>query len=109
MALLATSQEGAVQFALNASSGLELIWSANQQVLRNVSQDYLEAIRRSHDYLKAEIKATENEPANPCFHNTLQTILQKQGPSVSVQADCYAGNLSVTKVTDDNKIQCFNR
>ena len=107
-AILATSQEGAVQFALNASSDLEIIWVANRQVLRELSRDYLSAIGLTHNYLRA-IGDTDDGPGDARFNKSLQTILQRTGPSIGMQANCYAGNVSVTKVADDKEVHCFSR
>lgn len=46
IAILGTSQEASVQFALNGSSDLQVIWVANRQVLRQLSADYLEVVGR---------------------------------------------------------------
>lgn len=107
-AILATSQESAVQFALNGSSDLEIIWVANRQVLRELSKDYLDAIGVTHNYLRA-IGDTDDGPGDASFNKSLQTILQRTGPSIGVQANCYAGNVSVTKVADDKEVHCFSQ
>ncbi len=107
-AILATSQDSAVQFALNGSSDLEIIWVANRQVLRELSKDYLDAIGVTHNYLRA-IGDTDDGPGDASFNKSLQTILQRTGPSIGVQANCYAGNVSVTKVADDKEVHCFSQ
>ncbi|KAL9068892.1 MAG: hypothetical protein Q9161_005864 [Pseudevernia consocians] len=107
-AVLATSQESAVQFALSGSSDLEVIWVANRQVLRELSQDYLSAIGMTHNYLRA-IGDTDDGPGDARFNKSLQTILQRTGPSIGVHANCYAGNVSVTKVADDKQVLCFSQ
>ena len=107
-AILGTSQESAVQFALNGSSNLEIIWLANRQVLRDLSRDYLNAIGVTHNYLRA-IGDTYDGLGDPRFNRSLQTILQRTGPSIGVQANCYAGNVSVTKVADNKEVHCFSR
>ena len=106
-AILGTSQESAVQFALNASSDLAIIWVASRQVLRELSRDYLSAIGVTHNYLRA-IGDTEDGPGDTRFNRSLQTILQRTGPSIGVQANCYAGNVSVTKVADEKEVHCFS-
>ena len=107
-AILGTSQESAVQFALNGSTDLEIIWMANRQVLRELSRDYLDAIGVTHNYLRA-IGDTDEGPGDPRFNRSLQTILQRTGPSIGVQANCYAGNVSVTKVAEDKEVHCFSK
>ena len=107
-AILATSQESAVQFALNGSSDLTIIWVANRQVLRDLSQDYLSDIGMTHNYLRA-IGDTDDGTGDAEFNKSLQTFLERTGPSIGVQANCYAGNVSVTKVADDKEVHCFSR
>lgn len=107
LAVLATSQEAAVQFALNASADMELIWVANRQVLREVSGDYLSAIGGSHDHLRATGEADEGS-VDPRFKRSLQTVLQRTGPSVGVQGNCFAGNVSITRVAEDKEIHCYD-
>ena len=107
-AILATSQESAVQFALNGSSDLTIIWVANRQVLRDLSQDYLSVIGTTHNYLRA-IGDTDDGPGDARFKKSLQTFLERTGPSIGVQANCYAGNVSVTIVGDDKEVHCFSR
>lgn len=107
-AILGTSQESAVQFALNGSSDLAIIWVANRQVLRELSRDYLSAIGVTHNYLRA-LGDTTDGPADVRFNRSLQTILRRTGPSIGVQANCYAGNVSVTKVAHDKEVHCFSQ
>lgn len=107
-AILATSQESAVQFALNGSSDLAIIWVANRQVLRDLSQDYLSVIGTTHNYLRA-VGDTDDGPGDAKFNKSLQTFLERTGPSIGVQANCYAGSVSVTKVADDKEVHCFSR
>ena len=106
-AILGTSQESAVQFALNGSSDLEIIWVANRQVLRELSRDYLSAIGMTHNYLRA-IGDTDDGPGDARFNRSLQTILRRTGPSIGVQANCFAGNVSVTKVAADKEVHCYS-
>lgn len=107
-AILGTSQESAVQFALNGSSDLAIIWVANRQVLRELSRDYLSAIGMTHNYLRA-VGDTDDGPGDARFNRSLKTILRRTGPSIGVQANCYAGNVSVTEVADDKEIHCFSQ
>ena len=107
-AILATSQESAVQFALNASSDLEAIWIASRQVLRDISQDFVGAVGGRHDYLRA-IGNRDDGPGDARFNRSLQTILQRTGPSIGVQANCHAGNGSVTRVADGKEVHCFSQ
>lgn len=107
VAILATSQESAIQFALNASDNLKLIWIANRQVLRDISGDYLKAIGLNDDHSQVNGKV-DTGSADPRFNNSLETRLQRTGPSIGVQANCFAGNVSVTLVGKEKEIHCFS-
>ena len=108
IAILATSQESAVQFALNASSDLEVIWVANRQVLRELSRDYLSAVGVTHDYLRA-VGDTDDGVGDAKFNRSLQTVLLRNGPGIGVQANYYAGDVSVTNVAKGKEVHCFSR
>lgn len=107
IAILGTSQESASQFALNASDDLELIWIANRQVLRDVSSDYLKATGQCHDCLRAGRTNNDTAP-DPTFNKSLQTFLQRTGPSLGVRANCFAGKETVVKVGTEKDIHCFD-
>lgn len=99
--LLGMTQEEALQFAYNASQG-ELIWIANRQVLREMS----------HEYLKTQGYFSDWDPPeypDKRYNNSLQTILQRQGPSLGVQANCYSGNRTDFKLDDnyDRWVRCY--
>ncbi|KAL8949786.1 MAG: hypothetical protein Q9222_004129 [Ikaeria aurantiellina] len=99
--ILGSSQEAALQFTLNGSANNELIWIPNRQVLREMS----------HDFMKTRGYFTElKEPEYPdkMINNSLQTILQRQGPSLGVQADCYAGDVSDYQTEDGSRwVRCY--
>ncbi|KAI4156791.1 MAG: hypothetical protein L6R39_001013 [Caloplaca ligustica] len=99
--VLGVSQEASLQFTYNATQG-ELIWVANRQVLREMS----------HEFLKTLGWYTTNEPPeypDKRYNNSLQTILQRQGPSLGMQSNCYSGNVT-DLMLDDNLhrwIRCY--
>ena len=105
--ILGTSQEVAVQFALNISNDNGLTWVANRQVLRDISDDFLEAIKGSDEDLTIA-EQTRNGPPDSRYRNSLQTLLQRTGPSLGISASCFAGNVSVTNVGIDKEVHCFN-
>ena len=106
--ILATSQEAAVQFALNSSKNLNIAWAANRQVLRDISNDYLNAVGLNQNRL-SEFGVADNGSADPTFRSSLQTILQRTGPSMGVEANCMAGNVSVTRVASGKEVHCFSQ
>ncbi|KAL8827073.1 MAG: hypothetical protein Q9170_007158 [Blastenia crenularia] len=101
--MIGVSQEVALQFTYNSSQG-QLTWIANRQVLREMS----------HEYLKTQgLFAQGEHPEYPDarFNNSLQTILQRQGPSLGVQSNCYAGTKTDFHL-DDNEdtkrwVRCY--
>ncbi|KAL8708362.1 MAG: hypothetical protein Q9220_006742 [cf. Caloplaca sp. 1 TL-2023] len=99
--ILGSSQEAALQFTLNGTANNELIWIPNRQVLRDMSHDFM----KNRGYF-----ASFEPPEYPdkMINNSLQTILQRQGPSLGVQADCYAGNVTDYQTEDSSRwVRCY--
>ncbi|KAL8709287.1 MAG: hypothetical protein Q9225_007472 [Loekoesia sp. 1 TL-2023] len=97
---LGSSQEDALQFTFNATRG-ELIWVPNRQVLREMS----------HEFVKTQgLLASYDPPEFPekMYNNSLQTLLQRQGPSLGFQALCHRGNVSLLQDKNDRWIACFD-
>ncbi|KAL9126766.1 MAG: hypothetical protein Q9217_004235 [Psora testacea] len=95
--ILGTSQESAVLFALNVTANGSLMWTPNRQVLQELSHDYLSLA----------------DPQNwgtgmTQMNDSLQVIINRQGPSIGFETACAVGNLSVTNVADDKQIHCFS-
>ena len=66
------------------------------------------AVGVRQNYLRA-IGGTDHGPGDARFNRSLQTILQRTGPSIGVQANCYAGNVSVTRIADGKQVHCFSQ
>ncbi len=89
--LVGSSQEGILDFTLNFTKNHELFWVPNRQVLGRLSIDtYL---------LKYE--------ANRIHNNSLQTLLQRQGPSLGMQAHCFVGNFTWHEISDNRYLRCY--
>ncbi|KAL8804119.1 MAG: hypothetical protein Q9182_002752 [Xanthomendoza sp. 2 TL-2023] len=99
--VLGTSQEAALQFTINATANQDVIWVPNRQVLREMSHDYLKA-------RGAYVDTDEPEYPDKVFNNSLQTILQRQGPSLGIQANCYRGKVVDVNLPDRRWIRCYN-
>lgn len=108
-AVQATSQERAVSFTFNTTlssvdGAAPIFWAPSRQTLRDLSLD-----------LANFIKTTQGNSADPsygAYNNSLQTILNRQGPAIGVQANLYQGNASVTTVVDQlgsRQIRCFDK
>ena len=83
-------------FSVNVTSNDSVIWIPSRQVLSDLSRDLLQ-LYFPKDY---------GYPATP-INESLQLTLNRQGPSVGYDAECYAGNVSVTKVSVDKQVHCF--
>lgn len=91
--LVGSSQEGIFDFTLNFTKNGELFWVPNRQVLFSLSID-------TYDLFDAN--------SNKIYNNSLQTLFQRQGPSLGVQAACYVGNVSYGRIADDKYLGCFS-
>ncbi|KAL9581037.1 MAG: hypothetical protein Q9203_006054 [Teloschistes exilis] len=94
-----SSQEAALTFLLNATTQ-DLVWIPNRQVLRSMS----------HEYLKTAGLLTDiDEPEYPdkIYNNSLQSFLQRQGPSLGVQSGCYAGNVTDFTLDNNRYVRCY--
>jgi hypothetical protein len=89
--LVGSSQEGILDFTLNFTKNGELFWVPNRKVLLLLSLDTY-----SLDIYETKI-----------YNNSLQTLLQRQGPSLGMQAACYVGNMSYENVTHDKGLRCY--
>ena len=95
--LSAITQESAVAFELNVTSDGNLVWVPNRQVLRDLSDDFFKL---------GNPKKYGDGATN--LNDSLQIVLQREGPSIGFQALCNGGNVSVTNVADDKQIHCFS-
>lgn len=90
--LVGSSQEGIFDFTLNFTKNFELFWVPNRQVLFSLSID---------------TAGLYDVTSNKIYNNSLQTLFQRQGPSLGVQASCFVGKASYDKVADDQWLGCF--
>ena len=94
--LPALAQESSVMFSVNVTSNDSVIWIPNRQVLADLSRDLFQ-LYLPNDY---------GYPATP-INESLQLILNRQGPSIGFDAGCYAGNVTMVEVDKDKEIHCF--
>ena len=96
------SQQDSLQFTLNATQNGSLTWVPNRQLLGDMSYEFEKTI----GYLLLDDPPIEPDPV---FNNSLSTVLQRNGPSIGVQTDCFVGgNLTVTTVAPDQEVRCFS-
>ncbi|KAG7006895.1 hypothetical protein G7Y79_00012g032310 [Physcia stellaris] len=101
---IGTTQEGDVQFTVNATTG-DLVWIPSRQVLRSLSRDY----DKLFVYVTGQLPKNDTVQQNqPSFNNSLQTYLQREGPSLGLQADCFSGDVVVRKLAEDREVRCLD-
>lgn len=93
---LGVSQEAAYDFTLNISTSNEVIWVPNRQVLRSFSIDLHNLALDIFGASDGSVKTT------PVYNNSLSTILQRSGPSIALNTNCFQGNITA-KVVDHNR------
>ncbi|KAI4089546.1 MAG: hypothetical protein LQ339_008539 [Xanthoria mediterranea] len=97
--ILGASQEAALAFTINGTMS-DTVWVPSRQVLRDMS----------HEFLKlrgALMNVDEPEYPDRQFNNSLQTILQRQGPSLGMYLGSYKGNVSDYGLSDGRWVRCF--
>ena len=106
----AASLEGLVTFQANISAnGAELVWVPLRQALRDLSLDVIDlqqVVAGQSD--KDSSTATQPVQKQPKYNNSLETVLQREGPSIGVQAGCYVGNYSEHYIADHKIIMCYD-
>ncbi|KAI4259021.1 MAG: hypothetical protein L6R42_004788 [Xanthoria sp. 1 TBL-2021] len=98
--ILGASQEAALTFTINSTATSDTVWVPSRQVLRDMS----------HEFQKLRgVYMDSDEPEYPGrqFNNSLQTILQRQGPSLGFYAGAYRGNVSDYGLTNGPWVRCF--
>ena len=75
-----------------------IYWAPNRQVVRKLSEDL------------AAFYNTPNDPNSPYkgYNNSLQTILQRQGPVIAVDWNVWWGEMTTTVVDDDREVRCYH-
>lgn len=96
------SQEGDFDFTLNFTTGFEVAWVPNRQVLRLLSYDLQDLSRDVYGSPDGSTHTTA------IYNNSLTTILQRKGPSIGLQTNCYNGNITFTELANDRYVLCFS-
>ena len=94
------SQEGLFDFTLNVTTSTDVIWVPNRQVLRSFSYDFIKMAKQIFGAPDGSVKTT------PVYNNSLTTVLQRTGPSIGLNANCYRGNITFKEVDDNRAILC---
>lgn len=97
---LSVSQERAVQFFLNTSS-VDTIWVPNRQSLASLSERYIQ-------FYNISLGLEQDSSSYKGYNNSLQTILNLQGPALGLQSKCYQGNVSKIEISKDKTAMCYS-
>lgn len=98
--LLGASQEAALSFTINVTAANDLVWVPSRQVLRNMSHGF-QKIRGAY------VELDPPEYPDREFNNSLQTILQQEGPSLGFHAAVHTGNVSDYDLPDGRWVRCY--
>ena len=105
--LLGTTQEGSVETTINITqTNSHLVWVPNRQTLRDLSHDLFDLGSYVTGTVESNNKTTTYQ--RPAFNNSLETVLQRQGPSLGMTAACFEGNLTINHVADNRQIRCLD-
>ena len=105
--ILGTTQEGLVEFTVNATNSVEVIWVPSRQVLRSLSSDLMNLAL----YVTGNLESNSSSPPQkqPAFNNSLETVLQREGPSLGLAVtDCFASNVSEKTVAENKRVRCMD-
>ena len=103
--LLGISQEGAVEFTVNISTNRNLFWVPNRQVLRSLSSD----LQDLASYVSGDLHANgTRSQKQPSYNNSLETVLQREGPSIGLAAGCFNGTLTALDLATNKQVRCLS-
>jgi hypothetical protein len=98
------SQELEVSFSVNLTGNSNTQWVPNRSVLRNLSEDY-------KLYINLTVLESFKEPpalqGYSVLNSSLQARLQRDGPVVGVDTQCYNLNLTIIPISQDKTIRCY--
>ncbi|OJJ51833.1 hypothetical protein ASPZODRAFT_470574 [Penicilliopsis zonata CBS 506.65] len=100
-------QEGMLSFSFNTSLTGSSLWTPSRQVLRALSVDYEDWLNST---TSSKVYRRDRYPDSFRFNHSLATQLQRVGPSIGIQGDCYGGNQSgVTQVelAAEQFVRCY--
>ncbi|KIW17678.1 hypothetical protein PV08_04873 [Exophiala spinifera] len=104
-------------FNMTAQANLFPIWSPNRQVLREMSNDYVEfqatqGANRTFEKSKsiaAKFNRTLDRTLYGAYRNVLDVTLVRRGPSLGMTESCARGNVTEIIVSEAKSVRCFYR
>ena len=105
--ILATTQEASLSFTANISRSGDLVWVPTRQVLRELSADFNDL---GLDVAGQQANTTQSAGPykQPAYNNSLETVLQREGPSLGLEGDCSVGKFKVKELEVDKQVRCFD-
>lgn len=98
---LGISQEGYFDFMLNVSTTSIIIWVPLRQVVRYLSMDLTL-------FAKTVTGIDSTVPKTNLYNNSLANVLQRTGPSIGMNIQCYPGEMTLKKIEGKRYVACFS-
>lgn len=98
---LGISHEGYFDFTLNVSTTSIIIWVPLRQVVRYLSIDLT-------DFAQTVIGSDPTVPKTNLYNNSLANVLQRTGPSIGMNIQCYQGEMTLKEIKNDKFVACFS-
>jgi hypothetical protein len=97
-------QEDDLTFSFNVTKASSEIWVPNRQVLRELSID-LDNFNTTTT-MNAEPPAPDYSQSY-LFNRSLETRLQRQGPTIGLRSSCSNSNATVFSVAENREVRCY--
>ena len=96
-------QESNLSFSLNVSENAPVIFAPNRQLLREFATDLL-------NFYNATSGPAPDIPSygqSALFNHSLQTLLQRQGPTIGETTNCYPNKAYSAMASGGRPVRCF--
>jgi len=103
--LLATTQEASLSFTANFSNNGDLVWVPSRQVFRELSADWKELFS---EISGQNVNISQRSQKRLGYNYSLETVLQREGPSLGFSGYCDVANLTVKVLDGDKQVRCLN-
>lgn len=103
--LIATTQEASLSFTANLSRNGVLVWVPTRQVLRELSADVPDL---SMEITGQQANESRGAQQRLGYNNSLETVLQREGPSLGFTGGCNVGNITFKNLEVNKQVRCLN-
>ncbi|KAL4917362.1 hypothetical protein BDW62DRAFT_201792 [Aspergillus aurantiobrunneus] len=98
------SQEGNMSFSANVSESADIRWTASRQLLRDFGVD----LANYYAATTSDIGPQDHYPDSRRFNQSLQTQLQRVGPTIGLSGGCWLyGAPAIFNVSSDREVRCY--